>query len=184
MNEILKMLKNTIKVIAVILFLFFEKLIWEKLAVPFRNWFSTLKVSVKFGAWLGERSTFTKFWFFILPFIVAEAMGIISGSMIVGGYVLIGLGIYILKIPVAGLTFWIFGLVKEDLLKLDWFETLYLLVIRFLNFIKSTEIYQSVIVRIRWVKIRMKRFSKDGNGFMNEMENTYAHIAAIFKEDK
>lgn len=182
-NEILKMLKKTIEVIAVILFLFFEKLAWEKLAVPFKVWISKLKISEKFGTWLKQRNVFTKFWFFILPLFVAEVMGIVSGSLIVSGSVLIGLGIYVLKIPVAGLTFWIFGLVKEDLLKLDWFETLYNLTIRFLNFIKSTEIYKRVTIRIRWVKIKFKSISK-GGGFMDELKNVYNNISKIFKEDR
>jgi len=181
MEKFLRLLKTTMEVILVIVFIFFEELIWKKLALPVKNYISKLKILDATKEKIIEQSAYTTLAIFLIPLAIAEGMGIYSGLLFVSGSIITGAFIYALKIPVAGITFWIFSFTKEKLLTIDWFETLYGLLIRFLDFVKSTEIYKNVKIKIEDVKASLKRMKPGNDGFSKEINHIYLGLKNIFK---
>ena len=118
--------------------IFFEELIWKKLAVPVKDYLVSLEILQGLQVKIESQSVYSTLGIFLVPLAIAEVMGLYSGALIVSGSLLVGIIIYIIKIPVAGLTFWIFSFSKDKLLTIDWFNTLYELMIRLFDWIKST----------------------------------------------
>lgn len=102
------------------------------------------------------KGTYETLVIFIIPLIIAELMGLYSGMLFVSGMVAPAVILYAVKIPVAGITFWIFSFIKEKLLTIDWFKVLYNLLMRFLDWIKSTAIYKRVKDKIANIKHSIK----------------------------
>jgi len=179
MNKALNMLKITFEVVLVIAFIFFEELVWKKLALPVKNWLVSLEILQGVQAKIMLQSTYMILLIFLVPLAIAEVMGIYSGMLIVSGSLIMGVLLYIIKIPVAGLTFWIFSFSKDRLLTIDWFETLYDLMVRLFDWIKSTNIYR----RVRYSIYRVKKYFKNlkGNGFREDIDHVYKGLVQIFK---
>jgi len=184
MNKILHLLKITSEVLLVIGFIFFEELVWKKLALPVKNWLASLKVLEKVQENIMKLDVYPTLAVFLVPLAIAEFMGIKSGALIITGELFWGVVVYALKIPVAGLTFWVFSFSREKLLSIDWFNTLYELLMRFLDWVKSLKIYKSVKVKIRWAKIKVKKLSPKNGGLSTEMKKVYEAMAHVFKEDR
>ena len=184
MEKFLRLLKTTLEVILVIVFIFFEELIWKKLALPVKNYISGLKILESTKEKIMIQSAYMTLLIFLIPLAIAEAMGIYSGILFVSGSIIGGAFLYALKIPIAGLTFWIFSFTKEKLLTIDWFETLYELLMRFLNFIKETDIYKSVKLKIVDIKARIKHSMPGQGGFSEEINHVYSGLKHIFKGAK
>jgi len=184
MEKFFRLLKITMEVILVIVFIFFEELIWKKLALPVKNYISKLKILESTKETIMEQSAYTTLAIFLVPLAIAEGMGIYSGLLFVSGSILTGAFIYALKIPVAGITFWIFSFTKEKLLTIDWFETLFGLLMRFINFIKDTQIYKDVKLKIEEVKASLNRMKPGNDGFSKEINHVYAGLKNIFKGAK
>ena len=180
MEKFLKLLKITMEIILVILFIFFEELIWKKLAVPLKDYISNLEIAKITKAKIEIQSINMTLLIFLLPLGVAEVMGIYSGMLIVSGSVIFGVFMYILKIPVAAITFWIFSFTKEKLLTIDWFKTIYDLLIRFLNFIKNTGVYKRVKTKIASIKEHVKRLNPKSGEFSEEMNYIYTSLTKLF----
>jgi hypothetical protein len=70
------------------------------------------------------------------------------------------------------------------LLTIDWFETLYSLLIRFFDFIKDTKIYKNVKVRIKEIKKKIKESLPGEKGFSKELNSVYISLKNIFKSTK
>ena len=182
MNKVLNVLKITLEVFLVLVFIFFEEIIWEGIALPIKNLLASLKILESVQAKIEAFDVYPTLAIFLVPLAVAEYMGIKSGVLILQGYLISGVILYALKVPVAGLTFWVFSFSKDKLLSIDWFETLYGLLMRLLDWIKATRIYRRVRVSIRNVKRYIKGFGS-GN-FKGQMKVTYDRIKTIFKEDR
>ena len=60
--------------------------------------------------------------------------------------------LYLGKIPMAALTFWLFKSTKQRLLKYGWFAWLYERFNLIVDKIKSTQIYENIIKRAKRVK--------------------------------
>jgi hypothetical protein len=71
---------------------------------------------------------------------MVETVGIVAGGLIVSGKLLIGIGLYLAKIPIAVFTFWMFKVVKLQLMTFDWFRASYDMLERILDFIKNSYI--------------------------------------------
>ena len=182
MNKILNYLKIALEIMLVILFIFFEELIWKKLALPVKNYIASLKILDGLQVKISEQTPYTTLAIFLIPLGVAEIMGIYSGMLFISGSLISGAFLYALKVPIAGITFWIFSFTKEKLLTIDWFETLFSLLMRFIDFIKNTEIYKSVKIKIEDYKMYLKSLFS-GNGSLKEHINkVYTKMKDTFRE--
>jgi len=180
MEKFLKLLKITMEIVLVILFIFFEELIWKKLAIPLKDYISNLEIAKTTKAKIETQSINMTLLIFLLPLGVAELMGIYSGMLIVSGSIIFGVFIYLLKVPVAAITFWIFSFTKEKLLKIDWFKTIYDLLMRFLNFIKNTGVYKRVKTKIASIKKHVKRLNPKSGEFSEEINYIYTSLTNLF----
>ncbi len=184
MNKILRILKITSEVLLVLGFIFFEEIVWNLFGLPIKNWLSSLKILERIQLNIMKLDAYPTLAVFAVPLVIAEFMGIKSGAMILTGSLFWGVVLYALKVPIAGLTFWIFSFTKEKLLTIDWFETLYNLLMRLLDWTKNTKIYKSVKIKIRWAKIKIKKLSPKNRGLSIEIKKLYSTISNVFREDK
>ena len=188
MQRIIKRVLLLLQTILVLTFIIFEELIWERIAIPIYRYLQSLKLLARLERFIQERlNRYILLLLFVVIFIVVEAAGILAGVLIVGGYPLLGLGIYITKIPIAAFTFWLFKVSKEKLLSFGWFEISYRKLIKFIDWIKSLEAYRSTIEVWHRVKryisgIREKILSDDSkeSAFIKGLRRIYR----VFKKKR
>ena len=158
MNKIINKIILFLQIVLVITFIIFEELIWESIAVPIFRYLQSLKLLQRLEIFIQDSlNRYILLLIFLAIFIIVEAAGILAGVLIVRGYPLIGLGIYITKIPIAAFTFWLFKVSKEKLMSFGWFAISYKKLINFIDWIKSLEAYKSTVEI--WHKV--KEYIKD-----------------------
>ena len=144
-----KIFKKTIlflQVILVITFIIFEELIWESIAIPIYRYLQSLRILNKLEIFIRDSlNRYILLLLFLAIFIAVEAAGILAGVLIVGGYPLIGVGIYITKIPIAAFTFWLFKVSRDKLMSFGWFALSYEKLLKFIDWIKSLDAYKSTV---------------------------------------
>ncbi|SMG62836.1 conserved hypothetical protein, membrane, partial [methanotrophic bacterial endosymbiont of Bathymodiolus sp.] len=91
---------------------------------------------------------------FIVILALAEAMGLLAGLCFLEGYFISGILVYILKIPVAAFTFWLFDLTKAQLMTFAWLKTAYEWIMRMIDKLLNSAIH--VYIRSKIIKIREK----------------------------
>jgi hypothetical protein len=118
-----------------------------------------------------------------------EALGLYAGYLFVSGSVLIGLSIYLMKIPIAAFTFWMFRVTEDKLMRFGWFKWIYEKVMLFIDWLKSLEIYRSTMQKLKVTKekikqffreVKKKYFSKEST-FVAKMKKLYTSIKQILK---
>lgn len=182
LNPFLNTIKVVFELLLVIGFIVFEEIIWEGIVIKIYNKIVKLGFFQELQKWIELQNTYTTLVIFVVPFIFAELMSLYSGTLIVTGNILLGVILYIVKLPVAGVTFWIFSFSKVKLLSIDWFNTLYELLIRFFNWVKSTKIYTKVKDRINEVKEYIKNLKGEGNGVGSRFTKIYKDLKELFKQ--
>jgi len=155
MDKIFKILKNTIEFILIFTFIIFELLIWDNFVYPIKK-IITKFISESVTLWIESTNKYIALFLFLLPFIVAETLGIISGLLIAKGLIIIALIIYFIKIVVAALSFWIFAHTKSKLLSINWFKKAHDYTINFLNWIKSLDLYLKAKDKIDHIKAEIQ----------------------------
>ena len=173
-----------LQLILVIIYIIFEELIWEGIAKPIYTVVHSLKILQKVEVKLHEVSGVVILIFFVVLLGMVEALGIYAGILFVSGQVLLGLLLYISKIPIAAFTFWVFRVTEDKLMQFGWFKWLYDLMIKGIDWLKSREIYQKTMERLAEVKesikksikvIKEKYFSKE-SPFVMKLKNLYATV--------
>ena len=135
-----------IQFLLVVIFIIFEELIWESIAIPIYNYLHSLKILKKLEYLIKNKiNRYILLSIFVAIFLIVEIAGIIAGVLIVGGYPLIGVTIYITKIPIAGFTFWLFNVGRDKLMTFKWFAISYKKILKFVEWIKMTQVYQSTL---------------------------------------
>ena len=180
--NVLQMLKITFEVILVIGFIFFEELIWKTLALPIKNYLSTLNIFGKLQAKIEAQSVYTILGLFVSLFVVVELMGLWATGLFLTGSVIAGVIVYALKIPLAGFTFWMFSFTKEKLLTIEWFAAVYKLITQLFDWVKSTRIYRRVRVQIYSTKKYFKNVST--GSFKNDIKEIYIKLKDLFKKNQ
>jgi len=168
------------QLILVLIFIVFEELIWEGIAYPIYKYVHSLQILQKVEEKLHAVNRYVILVIFVLMLASVEAFGLYAGYLFVSGNVLLGLSIYLGKIPVAAFTFWMFRVTEDKLMKFGWFKWLYERVMQFIDWLKSLDVYKSTLKRIKLWKekiraFRIKYFSKE-SPFVTRMKNLYAAI--------
>jgi len=115
-----KLLRKSItllQLVLVIVFIVFEEIVWEGIALPVYNWVHSLKALEKVEAWLQGVPAGVILVLFVLMLASVEVLGIYAGVMFVSGHMVTGLMMYAGKIPVAAFTFWMFRVSEEKLMR-------------------------------------------------------------------
>jgi len=172
------------QLILVIIYILFEELIWEGIARPIYVFIHSLKILHKLEETLHAVNAYVILVVFIVLLGLVEALGIYAGILFVSGHVLLGISLYITKIPIAAFTFWMFRITEDKLMQFVWFKWIYDWIMKGINWLKSLEIYQSTIHKIKVTKenvkqyfksIKNKYFSKESS-FVTKIKHLYKNI--------
>jgi len=181
---------SLLQLILVIIYIIFEELIWEGIAKPIYEAIHSLKILQKLEAKLQQVNPSIILIIFVLLLSVVEAFGIYAGMLFVSGQVLLGLGLYLSKIPIAAFTFWLFRVTEDKLMTFGWFKWLYEKMMAAIDWLKSREMYVKTMERLKAVKERIKKviktfkakyFSKE-SPFMTKVKSLYQTIKASLKK--
>jgi len=97
---------------------------------------------------------------FVVLLATVETFGIYAGMLFVSGQVLLGLALYISKIPIAAFTFWLFRVTEDKLMQFGWFKWLYEKMMAGIAWLKSRKMYVETMARLKRVKQRLKESAK------------------------
>jgi len=159
-------------------------LIWEGIAKPIYVAIHSLKVLQKLEAWLQNVNASVVLFIFMVLLIVVEVAGIYAGMLFVSGNVVLGLTLYISKIPIAAFTFWLFRVTEDKLMQFGWFKWLYEKIMQAIDWLKSREMYKKTMERLKRLKLSMsewknafkaKYFSKK-SPFVEKIKHLYATL--------
>lgn len=181
---------SLLQLILVIIYIIFEELIWEGVAKPIYETIHGLKVLQKVEDKLQHINAYFILIIFVVLLVTVEIFGIYAGMLFVSGQVLLGLGLYISKIPIAAFTFWLFRVTEDKLMTFAWFKWLYEKIMAAIDWLKSREMYVKTMERLKQVKARIKKyvqgfkakyFAKE-SPFVTKVKKLYKTIKASLKK--
>ena len=179
------------QLLLVILFILFEELVWEGIAKPIYSYVHSLKVLQKIEAWLQGVNATIILVIFVLMLASVEMLGIYAGILFVSGQAALGVMLYLTKIPIAAFTFWMFRVTESKLMQFGWFKWLYEKLMQAIDWLKSLEIYQNTMKRLKVTKeklkqglkrIKAKYFAKE-SPFVRRIKRLYSSIKRVLKRD-
>lgn len=136
---------KTTESILVVVFIVFEDLIWDTFARPVIRYFKRLALFDALKDTFLQMNRYILLTVFVGILAFTEVMGIAAGVTIVKGYVVYGVLIYALKVPIAAFTFWLFDLTRETLLQFDWLRITYECLMDWVDQITGSAVY----IRVR-----------------------------------
>ena len=174
-----------LQLILVIIYIIFEELIWEGIAKPIYETIHSLQILQKVEAKLQHVNPTVILVIFVVLLAIVETFGIYAGMLFVSGQVLLGLGLYLSKIPIAAFTFWLFRVSEDKLMQFGWFKWLYDKIMLGIAWLKSHEVYISTMKRIKELKALLKTwkakyFSKE-SPFIKKLKKLYKSVKASLK---
>ena len=188
-HSILHKLSIIIQLPLVIIFILFEELIWEQIAQPLYNKIKSLKVLQKIEVKLQTTHRGVILFAFIIILTVVEVAGLVAGVLFIQGKILLGLGLYLSKIPIAAFTFWLFKVTKIKLLSFGWFAWIYNKMISGFEWLKARAIYQKIMMSVQnikkyikeWFRLFKAKFVTKESGFTLRIKKLYRDIKQILK---
>jgi hypothetical protein len=176
---------SLLQLILVIIYIIFEELIWEGIAKPIYEAIHSLKILQKLEAKLQHVNPSIILVIFVLLLSVVEAFGIYAGMLFVSGQVLLGLGLYLSKIPIAAFTFWLFRVTEDKLMTFGWFKWLYDKMIAAIDWLKSREMYIKTMERLKAIKVFLKNWKKKyfakESPFISRLKKLYQSVKVLLK---
>ena len=151
---------SLLQLILVLVYIIFEELIWEGVARPIYEFIHSLKILHKVEEALHAVNAYVILVIFVVLLGLVEALGIYAGILFISGQALVGMSLYITKIPIAAFTFWMFRITEDKLMKFGWFKWIYDWIMKGIDWLKSLEIYQSTMQRIKAIKVKVKQTMK------------------------
>ena len=111
-----KKILNIFLTILVFTYIIFEELIWDRLAKPIFSYISNLELFRDLEPKILALNSYLILFIFLIPFIIVELLGVYAGILFVSGNIVLGIVLYISKIPIAVVIFWFFNVAKDRLL--------------------------------------------------------------------
>jgi len=153
-------LTSLLQLILVIIYIIFEELIWEGIAKPIYEFVHSLEILQKVEVKLHSVNASVILVIFVFLFGIVEALGIYAGILFVSGQILLGISLYISKIPIAAFTFWVFRITEDKLMQFGWFKWIYEWIVKGIDWLKSRDIYRETMERLTRVKANIKKSLK------------------------
>ncbi|SFV90267.1 hypothetical protein MNB_SV-4-1105 [hydrothermal vent metagenome] len=166
---------SLLQLFLVLIFIIFEEIVWEGISLPIYNWVHSLKALEKIELWLQGVPAGVILVLFVLMLTSVEVLGIYAGVMFVSGHIVTGMMMYAGKIPVAAFTFWMFRVSEEKLTRFGWFRWLYGKIMGIISWLKSLEIYQCTMQRLKKTKEKLKAFLKYLRAIYFQKESPFWH---------
>jgi len=184
-NKIISLLQ----LILVLIYIIFEEIIWEGVAKPIYEAIHSLEILKKIEIKLQTVSPSVILVLFVGLLSIVETFGIYAGILFVSGQVMLGLSLYLSKIPIAAFTFWLFRVTEDKLMTFAWFKWLYDKMMSGIDWLKSRQVYIATMQRLNRVKTKIKHalkkikekyFSNKGT-FTLKIKRIYKMIKAMVK---
>ncbi len=151
---------SLLQLILVLIYIVFEELIWEGIARPIYVFIHSLKILHKVEETLHAVNAYVILVLFVVLLGLVEALGIYAGILFISGQALLGMSLYITKIPIAAFTFWMFRITEDKLMQFGWFKWIYDWIMKGIDWLRSLEIYQSTMQHIKVTKANVKQTIK------------------------
>ena len=98
----------------------------------------------------------------------------------------LGLVLYISKIPIAAFTFWLFRITEDKLMQFGWFKWLYDLIMKVIDWIKSSEIHQKTIEYLVQMKMHIKvlkeKYFSGKSPFIKKIKQLYKTLKTSLRK--
>ena len=179
-----KRLISLLQLLLVLIFIIFEELIWEGIARPIYERIHALNILQKIEAGLKQVNPAVILFIFVMLLATVETFGIYAGILFMSGHILLGLGLYLSKIPVAAFTFWLFRTTEDKLMQFGWFKWFYEKIMAVIGWLKELAIYQETMAKLKAVKLRIKvwtahikaTYFKGESPFLKRLKQHYANL--------
>ncbi len=190
MRRILGRLGTLLLALGVFVYILFEEIVWEGIAEPIITSLRRLRIIQRAESYIGKLNRYLVLLLFLSLFVWVELLGIAAGALFLSGNFLAGTLLYLLKIPIAMFTFWLFRITESKLMKFGWFASVYRHLIWWVQKLKETEIYRHIKKKAhlfrQWIKekihtLKNRFFPKKGR-FVKRVEYLYTKIKHIFRK--
>ncbi len=175
-----------LQLLLVITYIIFEELIWEGIAKPIYEAIHSLKILQKIELKLETVNPSAILFIFVVLLSIVEAFGIYAGMLFVSGQMILGLVLYISKIPIAAFTFWLFRVTEEKLMQFGWFKWTYDWIMKAIDWIKSSEIHQKTIEYLVQMKMYIKalkeKYFAGKSPFIEKMKQLYKRLKDLLRK--
>jgi hypothetical protein len=175
-----------LQLLLVITYIIFEELIWEGIAKPIYEAIHSLKILQKIELKLETVNPSAILFIFVVLLSIVEAFGIYAGMLFVSGQMILGLVLYISKIPIAAFTFWLFRVTEEKLMQFGWFKWTYDWIMKAIDWIKSSEIHQKTIEYLVQMKMYIKalkeKYFAGKSPFIEKMKQLYKRLKELLRK--
>lgn len=177
------------QILLVATFIIFEEIIWEGLAKPIYTYVHSLRILQKLEMKLKQANAYLVLVLFVLLLVGVEMMGVYAGVLFVSGHVFMGSLTYLMKVPIAAFTFWLFRTTESKLMRFGWFKKLYELLMKGIEWLKASSVYQETIKQVAYIKaisrkwliyLKSTYFSQE-NIFMARLKRIYSYMKHIWK---
>ncbi len=191
-EKMIQRLLLVLQFILVFLFILFEEIIWETIAKPIYEKIDSLHLLERLEQKIQKSNRYALLTIFTILLLAVEGAGLLAGVFFVQGQILLGLLLYVAKIPIAAFVFWLFKVAKEKLLSFDWFNWSYEKLMGGVEWLKNREIYRQTIhfmqelkakIKQRWQKVKAKYFTKE-SAFMKELKAFYDYMKNFKRNSK
>ena len=152
-----KKILNIFLTILVFTYIIFEELIWDRLAKPIFSYISNLELFRDLEPKILALNSYLILFIFLIPFIIVELLGVYAGILFVSGNIVLGIVLYISKIPIAVLIFWFFNVAKDRLLQFRWLNFIYKNLFLVIEIFKNSEIYLMIQDKTLIIKNEIKK---------------------------
>lgn len=171
--------------ILVITYIVFEELIWNIFAKPVFQYFKSLLILDALKKTFLEMHRYLLLFIFIFILGIAEGLGFFSGISILNGYIFFGIIIYVLKIPVAAFTFWLFDLTKDKLMTFLWLKKAYEWIMDLIDKLINSSVHVYIKSKIlsarKRIKVLVNKYFSEG-GFLASTKNHYIFYKLKFRK--
>ena len=174
---------NIFLTILVFIYIIFEELIWDRLAKRIFSYISDLELFRDLEPKILALNSYLILFIFLIPFIIVELLGIYAGILFVSGNILLGIVLYLSKIPVAVVIFWFFNITKDILLQFRWLNFIYKNLILIIDKIKHSKIYLMIQNKTSLIKYEIKkRFFISETDFKQKVIDIYKFLKDKFNK--
>lgn len=167
--------------VLVIGYLLFEEIIWDLFAKPLISYLKSLAILDRLKQTFLTMNRYLLVTFFLLIFVIAEYMGVLSLITIAQQQLLLGISIYALKIPIAAFTFWLFDLTKPQLMTFPWLKVTYETLLYWIDRIVQSNIYKTIKYKVMVIKQQLRELREAlllRNAFVKHMQSIYQSLKA------
>ena len=182
MNKIINTITHYLFVLLILGYIFYEELVWERIAQPIVRYVQSLKLLQKLEVVLQKVNGGVILIAFVLLFVIVELQGFYAGILLLQGKVLLWALIYAGKIPIAAFTFWLFRATKPKLMAFTWFEKAYNTVMAWIDWLKATSVYKNIKTKAGEIKSYIKKnYMREGDSSKKKFNRIYSRLKIRLK---